>query len=139
MRILTIVAVMAALFLPADVVLARGDYIPVPGKYRFTGVVGTLASPASHAIFVGDGVSFSFSDKATPPVKAYRLCLYKKRSAAPSRCWRRPILRRNYDRDRFTVLSLPTGQAVSTEWTAKWSVGGRVVATWRFIYLQEGE
>ena len=79
----------------------------MPAAYRFTGIVGTLASPASHAIFVGDGFSFSFSDKGTPPVKAYRLCLYRNRAPVAFRCWRRHILARNYDRDRFTVLSQP--------------------------------
>jgi len=55
------------------------------------------------------------------------------------RCWLRHILARNYDRDRFTVLSLPMGQSVASKWVAKWYVASRVVATWRFVYLLEGE
>jgi hypothetical protein len=132
----------AVVFVPADAVVARNNYIPVPAKYRFTGVVGTIASPASHAIFVGDGISFSFTDKGTPPVKTYRVCVYKlhfEERGAATKCWRRRISRRNFNRDRFTVLSLPIGQAVSVEWVAKWYAAGRVVASWRFIYLLEGE
>jgi hypothetical protein len=129
--------VVALLVPPAT--LARQSYIPVPAKYRFTGVVGTIASPAAHAIFVGDGVTFTFSDKATPPVKAYRVCLYKKGSRTAYKCWRRRISRSNYDRDRFVVLSLPMRQAASVEWVAKWFATGRLIATWRFVYLLEGE
>ena len=128
-----------ALFAAAGAVFARNDYIPVPAAYRYTGIAGTLASAASHAIFVGDGVSVSFSDKATPPVKAYRLCLYKNGSSSAVKCWQRRILARNYDRDRFTVLSLPMGESVASKWVAKWYVARRIVATWRFVYLQEGE
>ena len=133
-----LITLLLALSLP-PVGAARRDVVPVPAGYRYTGIVGTLASPASHAIFVGDGLSFSFSDKATPPVKDYRLCLYGSGSGSAVKCWRRRILARNYDRDRFTVLSLPMGQSVSSKWVAKWYVRGRVVATWRFVYLLEGE
>ena len=95
MRTRTITLAAAATAFAAITLLAAaggvrsGDYIPVPAAYRFTGIVGTLASPASHAIFVGDGFSFSFSDKGTPPVKAYRLCLYRNRAPVAFRCWRR--------------------------------------------------
>jgi hypothetical protein len=139
MKRLFFAVVTITLALCASSATARTTYIPVPAKYRFTGVVGTLASPASHAIFVGDGISFFFSDKGLPPVKAYRVCLYRKGSSAAARCWRRTISRRNYDRDRFTTLSLPMGQAVAVQWVARWYAAGRLAATWRFIYLLEGE
>jgi hypothetical protein len=38
----------------------------VPAKYRYAGVVGPLAWPATHYISTGDGLRFSFTDSNPP-------------------------------------------------------------------------
>ena len=54
MRTPLLVGLLLALSLPT-IGAARRDYVPVPAGYRYAGIVGTLAWPALHAIFVGMG------------------------------------------------------------------------------------
>lgn len=109
--------------------------IAYPPKYRYTGVVGPIAGGASHAIEEGGGLKFSFADKNRTNAPSYRLCLSKKGSGSPFRCWDRPQARSYFDRFQVgNIYPSPYGPLV-----AKWIVGGRVVARWEFFYSREGE
>jgi hypothetical protein len=101
-----------------------------PDRYRFTGLVGPIAQPAGHYIVEGDGIKFHFADHDVPDAGTrYKVCV-----ARVHQCWSR---RTHPYTDTFSIgnFAHPKYGAM----TARWYVGGRVVAVWNFYYTPEGE
>ena len=104
-------------------------------QYRFTGWVTaspTLAAGPTHLVVEGDAPQLRFTDRwnLTSRRTSYRGCV-SKLLASPSRCL---VATAPID-GKPSVLPLPV--RCCGEFVARWYVGRRLVAGWRFRYVPE--
>jgi hypothetical protein len=95
-----------------------------PVAFRFTGYVEGVGSGPGHAFVVGDGLNLAFRDDVASRTR-YRVC-WARRATRPH-CWVRRTGRVGLTSKIFTAAPANVGVYV-----ARWRVGGRVVASWRF-------
>jgi hypothetical protein len=106
-----------------------------PPQYRFTGWVTAspaLAADPAHLVIEGDAPQLRFTDRSnlSRHRTAYRGCVSKLLSSS-SRCLTAtaPI------DGKPSALALPA--RCCGDFIARWYVGGRLVAAWRFRYVPE--
>jgi hypothetical protein len=125
-RLLLLLAALAA-SVGAAGALAAG----VPRAYRFTGWMQPSFTP-SHVLVEGDGGRLFFADRwnlTKTPVR-YRVCIVREGARrGPCRTAKAPVDTR--------PSKLPVFVRCCGRYVARWSVGGHVVATWRFVYVPE--
>jgi hypothetical protein len=125
-----------AVFVAAPVVIGVPSASSAqPSQYRFTGWVtagSRLAADPTHLVVEGDAPQLRFSDRWNLGRRrtAYRGCVSKLPSSS-SRCLTAtaPI------DGKPSSLALPA--RCCGDFVARWYVGGRLVAAWRFRYVPE--
>jgi hypothetical protein len=103
-----------------------------PQKYRFTGWMSAGVGDAPHHAFVdGDAVVLKFQDASNERPTRYRVC-WARVDGANRRCSSR-VAR------SFRTSSIETGGPLLRfgSYVARWYVGGRLVASWPFLFSPE--
>jgi hypothetical protein len=103
-----------------------------PQKYCFTGWMSAGVGDAPHHAFVeGDAVVFRFQDASNDRPTRYRVC-WARVDGTNRRCWSR-VAR------SFRTSSIATGGPLLHfgSYVARWYVGGRLVASWAFLFSPE--
>jgi hypothetical protein len=108
-----------------------------PLRYRYAGVVENGRGAPSHFIEAGDRFRFVFFDWLSKGRRSepYRLCIGRIGKVA-LRCSNHTAA---YGVGGVTFAATPPAiLPVATPLTARWLIGGRIVATWRFYYMHGG-
>jgi hypothetical protein len=130
--LLAVSLVTASLFAVASAVGGGGSDF---ARFRYAGVVENGRGAPAHQIASGDVFRLVFFDVLSQGRRSerYRVCLG---AAGKSniRCWNRMA---RYGLSRFALSrallpQVPLGGPV----TARWLIGGRVVAAWSFLYVR---
>lgn len=105
-----------------------------PSRYRYAGVVADGRGIPTHYLTRGGGAVFYFFDALSQGRKStlYRLCVGPP-GKAPVRCWNRKT-RYGVGKVAFSFTlpaNVPLGELI-----ARWLVGDRAVANWRFVYVR---
>lgn len=103
-------------------------------SYRYAGVVEDARGIPTHTVRKGGGITFSFFDALSQGRRSqpYRLCVGRPGKPAVH-CWNRTA-RYGVGKVGFS-FTLPSGIPVG-ELLARWSVTGKTVATWAFLYVR---
>lgn len=105
--------------------------------YRYAGAVVNGRGVPTHFGAIGEGFVFTFYDAGSRgrPSEPYKVCVGRRGRKSPARCWKQAA--------RFGVGKLNLGQALPQrvpfgDLTVRWTVRGKLVATWALRYARPG-